>query len=379
MANGNDPPRRPDPRFRPPSPRQAGKTFAVLRALLGHDSRHDPRSAIDVARDAYTAEPENPRAYPMPAPVNFLANLVADPKSTPKAVRNWLVEMAQGAAQDPLLALMPVPKTMMAARAARIQKLKAYPAARAAFDAERMAAVNRFMAEQRTPFAQGLEPPPSMSAPVKQYITERHGGLFGPRVDVVGEIASPPERITLEQARAAGVSGPEAMPAPPYRFTRTGPRAEIVDDPPRTVPKGTAGDNAGSKLTGPRVPKRIKGSNDLVDGLRVGKNIANRGSIGSSLSDWQTLPGVRRMQMSDFGQDKPHFYSASEKARTEQLAEQIKRNGRIDPLIIVQDDQGYYVLEGGHRFDALQLLGKKEFPALVVRDLEHVPRLRRRK
>ena len=31
-------------------------------------------------------------------------------------------------------------------------------------------------------------------------------------------------------------------------------------------------------------------------------------------------------------------------------------------------DKGPYILEGGHRFDALKLLGKKSFPALVVID-----------
>jgi ParB-like chromosome segregation protein Spo0J len=39
-------------------------------------------------------------------------------------------------------------------------------------------------------------------------------------------------------------------------------------------------------------------------------------------------------------------------------------------LIVVEDNQGFYILEGGHRFDALCMLGSKSFPALVVKDLD---------
>ena len=45
------------------------------------------------------------------------------------------------------------------------------------------------------------------------------------------------------------------------------------------------------------------------------------------------------------------------------------QNLYIYPLIVVWDEQGLYILEGGHRFDALNMLGIKYFPALVVKDL----------
>jgi ParB-like chromosome segregation protein Spo0J len=52
------------------------------------------------------------------------------------------------------------------------------------------------------------------------------------------------------------------------------------------------------------------------------------------------------------------------------LAEEIKETNEINPLIVVIDNEGLYVLEGGHRLAALHLLGKKTLPALVVRDLD---------
>jgi hypothetical protein len=165
----------------------------------------------------------------MPGPINWLANMTAaDLKNAPKGVRNWITSMAKAVARDPVTAMMPLPKGgLVAKEAARAAKLRKYSAARAAYDSERMQNVNRFLAEKRTPFALGLEPPPLRSTPVKQYKVQREG--FGPRVDVVDEVVSPPEMVTLEQARVAGVMGPEAYPPPPYRFTRNGPRVEFFD------------------------------------------------------------------------------------------------------------------------------------------------------
>lgn len=50
------------------------------------------------------------------------------------------------------------------------------------------------------------------------------------------------------------------------------------------------------------------------------------------------------------------------------LAEQIRQSGELNPLIVVVDKDGPYILEGGHRYDALGVLGKKSFPAKVVID-----------
>ena len=64
------------------------------------------------------------------------------------------------------------------------------------------------------------------------------------------------------------------------------------------------------------------------------------------------------------------FYAKDDFDRSKALAEKIKESGWVDPLIIVIDKEGPYLLEGAHRFVALFYLKKKYFPALVVIDLE---------
>jgi len=104
-----------------------------------------------------------------------------------------------------------------------------------------------------------------------------------------------------------------------------------------------------------------------VEGLKVLPEIPNKSSIDSSLSDYEILEGVRVVQMSDLTCSPP--YSKTEQDRVKNLALEIESNKFIKPLIVVEDKEGLYILEGGHRFDALCLLKKKSFPALVVRDL----------
>jgi len=106
----------------------------------------------------------------------------------------------------------------------------------------------------------------------------------------------------------------------------------------------------------------------IVDGRTVLQEVPNTSSIASSLEDYITLNGIREISMSALDTEPPQFYSISEKQRTQKLAEQIKMSGQISPLIVVHDNEGLYVLEGAHRFDALKILGAKSFPALVVID-----------
>jgi|APGre2960657404_1045060.scaffolds.fasta_scaffold00890_2 hypothetical protein len=109
----------------------------------------------------------------------------------------------------------------------------------------------------------------------------------------------------------------------------------------------------------------------VVDGLNVGKEVKNMGSIPASFEKYEIDKGIRSVSMSDFpGADvNKLFRSADDIKRTKDLAEQIKKNKYVDPLIVAIDEQGPYVLEGGHRLGALNLLGIKNFPAIVVRDL----------
>lgn len=110
---------------------------------------------------------------------------------------------------------------------------------------------------------------------------------------------------------------------------------------------------------------------DQCSGLTVGEHVANMDSIGASFYEYEILDDIREVPMADFENREMSFTHTKNSIKA--LADQIMRNGRIDPLIVAVDDQsaahGPYVLEGGHRFDALVLLGKPTFPALVVRDL----------
>jgi hypothetical protein len=85
---------------------------------------------------------------------------------------------------------------------------------------------------------------------------------------------------------------------------------------------------------------------------------------------------VREVPVGDFG--SAGFYDARDHQRARDLAEEIRHSGEINPLIVAWDDkaerEGPYILEGGHRLAALQHLGAKSMPALVVVDHDSIPR-----
>jgi len=109
---------------------------------------------------------------------------------------------------------------------------------------------------------------------------------------------------------------------------------------------------------------------DVVSGNKVRNEIPNRSSIGASLYDYK-IDGIQEVPMSAFEvQGKPKYRSVEEENYTKNLANQIKENQELNPLIVVKDKDGYYVLEGAHRFDALRELDTPSFPALVVHDME---------
>lgn len=107
-----------------------------------------------------------------------------------------------------------------------------------------------------------------------------------------------------------------------------------------------------------------------VSGLLVRDDVPNTGSISATLGDdYRVLDGIREVPMSAFGDTKyTHSYSVSETERTRRLAREIAHNREINPLIVVVDKTGPYILEGGHRLNALDLLDIPSFPALVVID-----------
>lgn len=119
--------------------------------------------------------------------------------------------------------------------------------------------------------------------------------------------------------------------------------------------------------------ERYRRASATVDGRKVREDVPNRGSIAAELTRYKILPGIREVPFDAFNQMGPlTYYSASEKARVKRLADQISASRELNPLIVVEDAEGPYILEGGHRFDALRELGAKAFPALVVVDLDSI-------
>jgi hypothetical protein len=108
-----------------------------------------------------------------------------------------------------------------------------------------------------------------------------------------------------------------------------------------------------------------------VDGRVVRADVPNMSSIGASFTDYTLLPGVREVQMSEF--DREYVESVKPDARTKALAQEIAASGELNPLIIALDADGAYIVEGGHRFDALISLGAKSLPAIVVIDESNPP------
>ena len=102
--------------------------------------------------------------------------------------------------------------------------------------------------------------------------------------------------------------------------------------------------------------------------------VPNTSSISSSLTDYEELQGLRVVPLSAFEvtDAKDLFYAANDIDRVKNLAQQIDHNKKITPLIVVHDNKGAYILEGGHRLAALKQLGITHFPAMVIVDNESV-------
>jgi len=126
----------------------------------------------------------------------------------------------------------------------------------------------------------------------------------------------------------------------------------------------------GGKVKGAAKAFKKLFADDVVNGMRIRQDIPNQSSIGASLTDYSTH-GLQEVPMSAFETvGKPRYRSVQEEKRTKELARQIQENKELNPLIVVKDAEGHYILEGGHRFDALRELGIDSFPALMVHDLE---------
>lgn len=115
---------------------------------------------------------------------------------------------------------------------------------------------------------------------------------------------------------------------------------------------------------------RFPKARDKVAGFDVGSHVPNTDSIAASLTDYKILPGIREIPLSEFDESRP--YSKEGWAKVRRLMSEIGSNKRIDPLIVVVDIEGAYVLEGGHRLAALQLMKIPTLPAMIVVDMEDI-------
>lgn len=118
-----------------------------------------------------------------------------------------------------------------------------------------------------------------------------------------------------------------------------------------------------------RFDKLYPRAGKTVDGRTVLPNIDNMSSIGSSLNEYEILPGVRDFPIHGFS-GKRYYYAANDIRRVEELEQQIAHSKKISPLIIVEEKEGPYVLEGTHRMSALVELKATSCPALIVLDME---------
>jgi hypothetical protein len=146
------------------------------------------------------------------------------------------------------------------------------------------------------------------------------------------------------------------------------------DESGEFAPEGGGGASSSESRTGSlkREPKgaesqasgwRTVKAGDKVSGLEVMEGeIPNEDSIESSLDHYHILEGIREVPTSAFEELSQG---------SEELANQIRESGKIKPLIVVVDGNKNgiaYILEGSHRFDALNSMGVKSFPAKVVID-----------
>lgn len=106
-------------------------------------------------------------------------------------------------------------------------------------------------------------------------------------------------------------------------------------------------------------------------GLKLRRSSADiRVSAASAFADgpFTIQPGVREIPLTEVTlQDSAFLRSEPEQKRIAALAEQIKKNGSIEPLFVAQRADGSrYVAEGQHRAYALRQLGYTSVPARVM-------------
>ncbi|MFN7883412.1 MAG: ParB N-terminal domain-containing protein, partial [bacterium] len=128
-------------------------------------------------------------------------------------------------------------------------------------------------------------------------------------------------------------------------------------------------------LTETDINSKFPKAQKYVGEYEIGENVPNIDSIDSSIGDneYDNIEyGIRILSTDDFADSIKgiNYANAKDVERVNNLAEQIALNKRIDPLIVIRDKEGFYILEGNHRYEAIKKLGIKKFPALLVDDVD---------
>jgi hypothetical protein len=156
-------------------------------------------------------------------------------------------------------------------------------------------------------------------------------------------------KMATQQANGSVVLRNEVGPAYPDSPTHQ-KKMDQAETPTNPDIRFSRSGNGGTLLAMPEMKYPKAGS--IVDGRVVRDNVPNMGSISAELDEYTVLPGVREVPISEFTLTG-RSYSVSETKRIEDLAERITDSGEINPLIVVIDAEGPYILEGGHRAEAL--------------------------
>lgn len=179
-----------------------------------------------------------------------------------------------------------------------------------------------------------------------EHSNQQHGGIFG-KDDPLEE---------LQHVKFVKVGNA-------WKIKSAYPKARAPRLPRETPDKIQIGKRQYSKIKG--------GVWKKLDLIQVGNSYS---SISSSLYNWEELPDLIEVPYSELPDPTKHFGKRKDDTeRAEKLAREIKKNKKIEPLIVVFDKDGPYILEGQHRFVALHLLGYKAVPALAVLDEDSLP------
>lgn len=106
-----------------------------------------------------------------------------------------------------------------------------------------------------------------------------------------------------------------------------------------------------------------------LDGYVIREKIPNMPSIDATLDYYHTLSKVRAFPTEGFSGSE-YYKIIGGVQRVKDLAQEIQNNKEINPIIVVEEKDGPYVLEGGHRMSAFVDLGIPHIPALIVINLE---------